>query len=170
MDAIDFKLLDLLLENCRITFKELAERAGIDERLASRRVEKMVKDGVISCFTANVNWSKLGFDTQLWIGTSTAVGEELREKLFRFINQNPNIIRAESSVGAHEYLLYAICSNLQEFRSLIGTPLEPLTAGLHSAIVISPIKAYDLRPLLRLAKEKTLQRSSTKKGDKRTDK
>jgi Lrp/AsnC family leucine-responsive transcriptional regulator len=163
LDAIDFKILDLLLENGRITFKELAQSAEIDERLASRRMERMEKEGVISGFTVNVDWSKLGFETQLWIGTSTAVGEELRQKLFRFIDQNPNIVRAESSVGAHEYILNVICNNLQEFRSMIAAPLEPMTAGLHSAIITAPIKTYNLRPLLSLAKERALRQSSSKK-------
>lgn len=163
LDEIDFKLLGLLLEDGRMTYKELAKRVSIDERLASRRLERMVRDGVINGFTADVDWSKLGYGTQLWIGTSTAVGVELREKLFKFIDKNSNIVQALSSVGAHEYVFYVICSSLEEFRSSIGVPLEPLTAGLHSSVITSSIKAHDLKPLLEMVKERTLRQSGANK-------
>ena len=60
MDKTDFELLELLLEDGRMTFKELAKKVGIDERRASRRVEKLINEGVIQGFTALVDWSKFG--------------------------------------------------------------------------------------------------------------
>ena len=149
MDEIDLRILEALVDDGRITFKELAKKFGIDERMVSRRVERLVKEGVISRFTVDIDWSKLGFEMQAYVSTRTAVGEDLRTRLFEFFDTDPRIVRVDSTVGAYEYVLYAICRNLQDFRSKIGTPLEPLTAGLSTSIVSHHIKPLDYKPLLR---------------------
>ncbi len=164
MDDVDFKLLELLIRDGRITFKELAKKAGIDERMASRRVERMEKDGVIMGFTANIDWSKLGMNTQIWVGTRTSVGIETRNALFDFLKKNPFVVHVESTVGSYEYVLHIICKDLQEFRAYIGSEIEPLTAGLSSSIVTSPVKEYDIVPLLHTVKNRTLKTSAPTKG------
>ena len=152
IDDTDFKLLDLLLEDGRISFKELSQKAGIDERLASRRVEKMIKEGIIQGFTVTLDWSKLGLRTEIWVGTRTGIGQELRDSLFKFFNESPYIVKVDSSVGTYEYVFSAMCRDLNEFRSNIATPLEPYTAGLLSSILTSPIKRLNYRQLLNAVK------------------
>jgi len=162
MDEIDLRILEALVDDGRITFKELAKKFGIDERMVSRRVERLVKEGVISRFTVDIDWSKLGFEMQAYVSTRTAVGEDLKNRLFEFFDTDPRIIRVDSTVGAYEYVLYAICRDLQDFRSKIGTPLEPLTAGLSTSIVSHHIKPLDYKPLLRMAAQiaGTIKRSN----------
>jgi Lrp/AsnC family leucine-responsive transcriptional regulator len=154
LDSVDIKLLELLLKDGRMTFKELGKRLSIDERLAARRVERLESKGVIRGFTTAIDWSKLGLTTEVWVGTRTGVGRELREKLFDFIERNPNIVEAAAAVGTYEYVFHAICGDLYEFRTQIGTPLEPLTAGLSTSIMTETVKHFDVKPLLQTAFQK----------------
>ncbi len=156
LDTLDKKLLELLVDDGRITFKELGKRLGIDERLAARRVERLQEIGVIRGFSANINWAKMGMTADVWVGTRTGVGKELREKLFDYIANNPNIVEAASAVGAYEYVFHAICGDLFEFRSRIGTPLEPLTAGLSASVITETIKPFTSKQLLESAFRKIL--------------
>lgn len=165
LDKLDFRILELLLEDGRMTYKDLAKKVGIDERLASRRVEKLEREGIISGFAAILDWPKLGMGTQIYVGTRTAVGHDLKSKLFDFFQGNPNIIHVESTVGSYEYVFYAVCRDLPEFRSSIGNPLEPLTAGLSSSIVTSSVKPADLKPLLRVARDHYLGNETSKEKD-----
>jgi DNA-binding Lrp family transcriptional regulator len=155
-DKLDMQILELLASDGRMTFKEAGKRLGIDERLAARRVDRLHKEGVIRGFTVSIDWEKLGMKADIWVGTRTGVGKELREKLFGFIASNPNIVEASSAVGNYEYVFHIICSDLHEFRSQIGTPLEPLTAGLSASIITESIKPFEIRPLLRSAFKKIL--------------
>ncbi len=155
-DKLDKQILELLVADGRITFKEVGIKLGVDERLAARRVARLEKEGVIRSFTVDIDWARLGMNADIWVGTRTGVGRELREKLFGYIATNPNIVEAFSAVGTYEYLLHAICEDLHEFRSQIGTPLEQLTAGLATSIITETIKPFDIKPLLKSAFEKTL--------------
>jgi Lrp/AsnC family leucine-responsive transcriptional regulator len=153
LDSLDIKILETLLDEGRIKFKDLAKVLRIDERMVSRRVDRLVKGGIIRKFTLEIDWSKLGFGMQAYVCTRTAVGEVLRKQLFEFFNSHPRIVRADSTVGAYEYILYSIFRDLQDFRSRIGTPLEPLTAGISTSIISHPIKQLDYKPLLKVAAE-----------------
>jgi Lrp/AsnC family leucine-responsive transcriptional regulator len=153
LNPLDFKILEVLLDAGRIKFKDLAKAVDIDERMISRRVDRLVKDGVIRKFTLEIDWSRLGFGMQAYVCTRTAVGEDLRKRLFEFFHSHPRIISVDSTVGAYEYILYTICRDLQDFRSRVGTPLEPLTAGLSTSIISDQIKPLDYKPLLKIAAE-----------------
>jgi len=153
LDPLDLKILEALLDEGRIKFKDLAKALNLDERMISRRVDRLVKGGIIRKFTLEIDWSRLGFGMQAYVCTRTAVGEGLRKRLFEFFNSHPRIARVDSTVGAYEYILYTICRDLQDFRSRIGTPLEPLTAGLSTSIISHHIKPLDYKPLLKVVAE-----------------
>ncbi|MEM2339646.1 MAG: hypothetical protein QXW83_05550, partial [Nitrososphaerales archaeon] len=63
----------------------------------------------------------------------------------------PRIVHVNSTVGAYEYVLKAMCIDLQDFRERVATPLEPLTAGLSTSVVSGSIKSLNYKPLLRIA-------------------
>lgn len=153
LDPLDLRILEALLDEGRIKFKDLAKALNIDERMVSRRVDRLVKEGVIRKFTLEIDWSRLGFGMQAYVCTRTAVGEDLREKLFNFFNSHPRVVSVDSTVGSYEYILNTVCRDLQDFRLRIGTPLEPLTAGLSTSIISHQIKPLDYKPLLKVAEE-----------------
>ncbi len=151
LDSIDYEILGCLLKDCRMTFKQLAKMVGADERKVARRVERLVRLGVIKGFRTEVDWSKLGYGMSAIIGTRTAVDEKVRRELFRFFAKHPRIVQVESTVGSYEYVFRTISKDLKDLRDNVCTPLEPLTAGLSTSIVSSTIKEEDYSSLLRLA-------------------
>jgi len=123
---------------------------GADERKVARRVDRLVRLGVIKGFKAEVDWTKLGLGMTAYIGTRTAVDETVRRKLFSFLKSNPRVVSVDATVGAYEYVFKAVSVDLQDLRNSICTPLEPLTAGLITSIVSGAVKEEDHAPLLKL--------------------
>ena len=150
IDKIDLKILEALVDDGRIIFKDLAKKLDIDERMIARRMNKLKEIGVIKKFTIDIDWSKLGFESQAYVGTRTAVGEGLRKSLFEFFDKQPNIVYVDSTVGSYEYVFYTICKDLQEFRTKIASPLESLTAGLLTSVVSHHFKPIDCKTLLNI--------------------
>jgi len=155
LDALDYKILEALIDDGRITYKDLANKTDTDERLVSRRMEKMEERGIVK-FTADIDWNKLGFDTIAYIGTRTGIGEALRQKLFDTFKNEPRIVRVDSTVGTNEYVVHAIAMDLQDFRSNISAPLEPVTSGISTSIITERVKKADYKALLRLAEKENL--------------
>jgi Lrp/AsnC family transcriptional regulator for asnA, asnC and gidA len=60
IDIIDKKIVDLLIEDGRLSSSEIARRLGISERSARYRIEKMIERGIIHV-RAVVNPKSLGY-------------------------------------------------------------------------------------------------------------
>ncbi|MEM3575214.1 MAG: Lrp/AsnC family transcriptional regulator [Candidatus Bathyarchaeia archaeon] len=154
LDDLDFEILEALARNGRAKFKEIAKALRVDERKVSRRVDRLLRIGVIKKFAIEIDWSKLGLNTTAYICTRTAVVPNVKDKLVRFFQEEPKILCADSTIGAYEYVIQAVAADPQDLREGIGSPLEPLTAGLSTSIISKSIKPVDQIALLRSVKAK----------------
>lgn len=62
IDELDLKILQILYEDSRIAFTEIARILNVPDTTVHFRVKKMKKQGVISRFTINIPPQKLGFE------------------------------------------------------------------------------------------------------------
>lgn len=60
MEKVDSAILELLVDDCRLSFAEIGRRVGISRAYARERVRHLVDEGVIEKFTAVVDPVKLG--------------------------------------------------------------------------------------------------------------
>jgi Lrp/AsnC family transcriptional regulator, leucine-responsive regulatory protein len=62
LDDVSLSILNVLRENGRVSMAALAERVGISRASAYSRVEALVRDGVITGFSATVDPARVGLD------------------------------------------------------------------------------------------------------------
>ncbi len=60
LDKTDYKILDILQEDGRIPLNELGKKIGITRQAATRRFNKIVKEGYIRKFNVDLDHSRLG--------------------------------------------------------------------------------------------------------------
>jgi len=60
IDAMDFEIIKLLLENSRFSNKEIGEQIHLTGQAVGVRINKLVDDGIIEKFTISVNKEKIG--------------------------------------------------------------------------------------------------------------
>ncbi|MFI6906936.1 Lrp/AsnC family transcriptional regulator [Nonomuraea sp. NPDC050394] len=82
IDEIDDRLLRLLREDGRRTFSEMATEVGLSVAAVKRRVDRLREAGVITGFTVQVDYAKLGWGieafTEVRYSGATPVSEILR--------------------------------------------------------------------------------------------
>ncbi|MFI6293584.1 Lrp/AsnC family transcriptional regulator [Nonomuraea sp. NPDC050790] len=82
IDDIDHRLLRLLREDGRRTFSEMAAEVGLSVAAVKRRVDRLRETGVITGFTVQVDYAKLGWGieafTEVRYSGATPVSEILR--------------------------------------------------------------------------------------------
>ncbi|MGH3392639.1 MAG: Lrp/AsnC family transcriptional regulator [Actinomadura sp.] len=82
LDPTDHEILALLREDARRTLSDIGERVTLSTAAVKRRIDRMQQAGVITGFTVQVDYAKLGWSIQAFIelrfvGT-TNVGEIVR--------------------------------------------------------------------------------------------
>lgn len=71
LDNTDKRILEELLNNGRITMKELGERVHLTGQATASRVSKLEGDGVIEGYTINLNQLKAGYTIHAFINIYT---------------------------------------------------------------------------------------------------
>ena len=61
LDEIDNQILELLIENTRMPYTEIAKKLIISAGTVHVRVRKMEEAGIITGSTLNIDYSKMGF-------------------------------------------------------------------------------------------------------------
>jgi DNA-binding Lrp family transcriptional regulator len=74
IDEIDKKILHLLNEDGRMSYREISRKLGVSVGTVHNRVEKLMKNGVIKKFVPVIDHSKLGYKLTAIIGVRVKGG------------------------------------------------------------------------------------------------
>ena len=84
LDDVDRKILDILIDNTRTPFTDIAKRLLISAGTVHVRVKKMEDAGIIKNFTINIDYSMLGFTFTGYLGVfldNSNIYEEIMSEL-----------------------------------------------------------------------------------------
>jgi len=68
IDELDFKILELLQEDGRLTFLEIAKRLKLNESTIRKRVQALKEQRIIKRFTVEIDPAKIGLNTVAIVG------------------------------------------------------------------------------------------------------
>ena len=98
LDEIDHQILDILIDNSRIPFTDIAKRLLISAGTVHVRVKKMEESGIIKGSSLNLDYVKLGYSFIAYVGIfleKTNTTDEVLEEL----NKIPFITIAHITTG-----------------------------------------------------------------------
>mgnify|MGYP001161076367 FL=1 len=98
LDEIDYKVLDLLIDNSRIPYTDIAKKLLISPGTVHVRIKKMEDAGIISGSSLKLDYKKLGYTFIAYIGIfleKTHLTNEVLEKL----NSIPFVTVAHITTG-----------------------------------------------------------------------
>ena len=81
-DDLDLFVLEKMMEDSTITFKQIARLAKTDQRTIAKRYTRMKREGIVRRATIEVDWSKLGLTATVFMGTATSHGDETAREAF----------------------------------------------------------------------------------------
>ncbi len=82
LDALDKKILNLLMQNSRMSYTQLAKRTRSSREVAAYRIKKLQDEGIILEFITEINTEKLGFKlASVFLSIRTAKETEFKKYL-----------------------------------------------------------------------------------------
>ena len=113
IDYSDKLILNELIQNSRITMKELGKKVHLTGQATSNRVAKLEDEGVIEGYTIKVDDVKLGYTVHVMINIYTKSLQH--DTYLNFINTNHQYILHNYKIGGDGcYLLEAKFTTNQE--------------------------------------------------------
>jgi len=150
MDKIDSRILSELTMDGRITWADLAARVSLSASACQRRVEALIKAGVIENFTCNLNEKKLGNSVKAFISVNIDRQKtELAEDFQRRVREHPQIRSCHMISGAIDYMLEVVATDLDAFGNFIDGDLlqMPAVKDASSSIVLKLVKTASEGPV-----------------------
>lgn len=137
MDDLDRSILGRLLDNARASFQEIGMAVGLSAPAVKRRVDRMVADGQITGFTAQVNPAALGWRTEAYVEVyyrDNISPAELR----RSLEPIPQVIGVWTIAGEADALVHVMATDMAEIESTVERIRENTRVGrTRSSIVMS---------------------------------
>lgn len=89
LDATDHAILNVLLQNSRQSFREIAKQVHVSVATVLHRVRALEKARIILGYTSKLNYEMLGFDVQAIIELRVSNGKLIEVE--RRISKHPNV-------------------------------------------------------------------------------
>lgn len=143
MDAIDRKILEILQEDCMISYKEIATSIGLSYNPTYERIRRMEEEGIIKSRVAILDPKKIG--VHLFVYCNITLKEQSKKSLIDFekrIKTIPEIIEAVSLTGVYDYMLKIAIRDIDAYNNFIMNKIAniPNIGQYHSNIVMSVVK------------------------------
>lgn len=117
MDATDFKIIELLQKDGRISMKDLGKIVGLTSPAVSERVKRLEESGVIQGYKAVVNPDKLGRVIKSFINIS--LPSENYQQFIEYASGDNRIIECHHITGDDCLLLKVIVKDMYELEKVI---------------------------------------------------
>jgi Lrp/AsnC family leucine-responsive transcriptional regulator len=145
MDALDYRIVDMLQRDGRATQLEISRAVGLSQPAVAERIRKLEERGVITGYSARVDASKLGKDITAFIGVNIEHPKYF-EGFAKKVMALPEVLEAHRVAGQDSYILKVKTANTRTLDQLLVETLRTISGvtRTHTTIVLTSIKEETL--------------------------
>ncbi|MBI4439241.1 Lrp/AsnC family transcriptional regulator [Candidatus Woesearchaeota archaeon] len=117
ISELDKAIINLLLNDSRLSYRNMARKAGVSVATVMNHVKAMEKAGVIKGYTAVIDHEKIGFDVDVLISIKVSKG-----KLFNVENKiasSENVFAVYDVTGDYDAVVLARFKNRRSLDSFL---------------------------------------------------
>ncbi|WP_055444731.1 Lrp/AsnC family transcriptional regulator [Lacinutrix himadriensis] len=118
LDEIDHQILDMLIQNTRVPFTDIAKKLLISAGTVHVRVKKMEDAGIIKGSSLTLDYKKLGYSFIAYVGVFLQNTSQTKFVLER-INEIPNVTVAHITTGKFNIFCKIRAKNTEHAKDII---------------------------------------------------
>lgn len=117
MDAINWKILNFLQQNARLSNAEIGRKVGLSSPAVAERIKKMEDFGVIEGFTTKVSYVKTGYQLKAIITLKAFMGR-LKPFLSK-VTEYEEVLNCYRVTGNENIVMEVVLENQSHLQSFI---------------------------------------------------
>jgi Lrp/AsnC family transcriptional regulator, regulator for asnA, asnC and gidA len=125
LDEFDLKILDIITQNARTPFKDVAKEVGISRAAVHQRVNRMIELEVITGSGYYINPNKVDFKTCSYIGIFLEKGglfSEVVEKL----QEIPEIVECHYTTGQYAIFVKVYAKDNEHLKNILSSRIQKI--------------------------------------------
>lgn len=166
MDAIDFRILERLQHDARISNVELARAVNLSPSPCLARVRALERDGVIGRYVTLLDAKKLGLTVSVLVQVTLEKQIEPALQAFeKAVRDRPEVMECYLMTGDADYLLRVLVADVPAFERFILDFLSrvPGVGNIKSSFALKQVKYQTALPLPDHEPRRAASRRNTRK-------
>ena len=147
IDKTDLKILELLIQDAKKPFTEVAKKVFVSQGTVHVRMNKLQDAGIVEKTTLKINYAKLGFDITAFIGIyleKSALYEKVLEKL----KQIPEITNIHYTTGNYSMFVKIHCRDSNHLKEVLHDKMQQVEGIERTETMISLEESLDRSVIL----------------------
>ncbi|GHV28552.1 transcriptional regulator [Bacteroidia bacterium] len=136
IDKLDRQILEIISQNARIPFKDVAEICGVSRAAIHQRVQKMIELKVIIGSGYNVNPKVLGYNTCTYIGLNLERGSMYKEVVPE-LEKIPEVVECHFTTGPYTMLIKLYARDNEQLMELLNGRIQEIPGVVGTETLIS---------------------------------
>ncbi len=150
LDDMDRRLLRYWQAEPSLSPAELAERCGITQGKAARRVARMTEDGVVQGVSAVIDWAAIGYSVE--VSLRITLDKTQANAFDAFMEQArhvPEVIEMQTFLGRVDLRLSVIARDMAHYQQIYRSRILtlPHIADIEALMHVARIKTQEALPL-----------------------
>jgi Lrp/AsnC family transcriptional regulator for asnA, asnC and gidA len=125
LDALDEKILKLIVNNARMPFLEVARECNVSGAAIHQRIQKLTNSGVIKGSEFIIDNTKVGYETCAYIGLFLSAPGEFAA-VSEALEKIPEVVECHYTTGRYDLFIKIYARNNQHLLNIIHQKLQPL--------------------------------------------
>lgn len=136
LDDWDLRILDIITNNARIPFKDVAKEVGISRAAVHQRVNRMVDLGVIVGSGYHIDPKKVDYKTCTYIGIFLEKGGLFTE-VVKKLQDIPEIVECHYTTGQYAIFIKVYAKDNEHLKAILSGQIQKITGVASTETFIS---------------------------------
>ncbi|HBS12933.1 MAG TPA: AsnC family transcriptional regulator [Flavobacteriaceae bacterium] len=143
LDPIDWKLLEILQQNGKLTTKEIAQQVHLSSTPVYERIRRLERKGIIKKYVAVVEAEKVGKGLTVFCNvTLKEHTKEIGNQFVKEITSLKEITECYNISGDYDFMLKIVVNDMKNYQEFVINDLGSIKniGSAHSTFVMGIIK------------------------------
>ncbi len=138
IDKVDRDIVKFLQLNAKATLTEIADKVGLSKTPCQQRIKKLEKAGVITGYSASVNYRILGENHVAFVQVKLSDTKTQALRAFNeAVKKVVDIEECHMMAANYDYLLKVRTGNMGSFRTVLGEKISNLPHVLQTSTFVA---------------------------------
>lgn len=134
LDSLDKQILQLIANDARIPFLEVARACNVSGAAIHQRIQKLTSIGVIKGSQFVIDPEKIGYETCAYIGLNLKDPENF-DKVLEALKNIPEVVECHYTTGDYDMFVKIYALNNHHLLNIIHDKLQPLGLSRSETII-----------------------------------
>jgi Lrp/AsnC family transcriptional regulator for asnA, asnC and gidA len=142
IDNTDLKILEILMQDAKKPFTEVAKRVFVSQGTVHVRMNKMEEAGIVEKTTLRINYAKLGYDITAFIGIYLEKSA-LYDKVLAKLKDIPEITNIHYTTGNYSMFIKIHCRDTNHLKEVLHDKMQQVEGIDRTETMISLEESLD---------------------------